>query len=270
MLHKKLFSSLLLFSLLLLGVLSSCALQAPSTGAAKYQKAITLYEGKNYYEALQLLESALPLLCGKKEEASAHFYRAYCSFNQRKYIQSSDRFRYFRETFRRDPRVEEALYMQGYALYLESPDVQVDQAFTQEAAGALHDYLRCYPEGTYTEKATTQLEELELKLALKDFNSAKLYHQLGYYRAAVIALGDFQKDFPASFHNEAAAYLKADAQYRYCQGMKDLDKEEPFNAAIKYCQEFLDNYPNSRHALVIGEHYATLSAASNSLAPLKH
>ena len=256
------------------------------------------YESKNYSEALHFFEEAAPLLRGKKEEASAYFHQAYCSFYKKKYVQSSDRFKFFCETFPRDPRVEEAMYMQGHALYLESPDVKLDQAYTQEAAQVLRGYLDSYPRGAYVHEANVQLGELDNKLALKAFNSAKLYHQLAHYRAAVVTLENFQKDFSHSSYHEEAAYLKVDAQYCYCKEVEkarkhateydyknsnrekvdalaedekaplqydqylkstqEVDAQEQLRIAIEYCQEFIDNYPNGQHALAVGKVYESL------------
>jgi outer membrane protein assembly factor BamD len=226
----------LLTWLLILGTLSSCALQNTSTGLTKYQQAMLCYESQNYSEALRFFEEAAPLLRGKKEEASAYFHQAYCSFYKKKYVQGSDRFQFFCKTFPRDPRVEEAMYMQGHALYLESPDVNLDQAYTQEAAQALRGYLDSYPGGAYVHEANIQLGELDNKFALKAFNSAKLYHQLAHYRAAVVTLQNFQKDFPDSLYNEEAAYLKVDAQYCYC---KEVEKT---NQHVGYDLEVIDYY----------------------------
>jgi len=336
-LHKKL---KLLVSLLFVVLLASCALQKTSTGLATYQQAMLCYTSKKYSEALPLFEEALRLLQGKREEAPVYFYRAYCSFYQKKkekakkelknnYVQSADRFQYFRETFPRDLRIEEAMYMQGHALYLASPDVRLDQAFTQEAVHALRDYLNDYPSGTYWEKANVQLKELEHKLALKAFKNAKLYHQLMHYRAAVVALENFQKDFSNTPYHEEAAYLKADAQYRHCKEINKpynsanhhrkvtaarqerallrresnvfqdtnqkriniLEEEgvqshlplkevresdaaqtkEQVSIAIKYCQEFLDQYSGSQYTLAVQEFYTDLfSLKVKSLNSIKH
>jgi outer membrane protein assembly factor BamD len=293
--------------LLILGVSSSCALQNTSTGLAKYQQAVLCYKSGNYNEALRLFEEATPLIRGKQEEASACFYKAHCSFHQRKYGLSSDRFEYFYKTFPRDHRVEEAMYMRGHALYSDSPDVKLDQACTQEAAEVLRNYLNFYPQGAYVNKANVQLRELNNKLALKAFNSAKLYHQLTHYRAAVITLANFQKDFPDSSCNEEAAYLKVDAQYCYFKAMakirkhtakhdrknsdkgkvdifegdewtpqhgyskseQEADHKDQLRIAIAYCQEFLDHYPGSRRALAVGNIYKSLLLVKKPEKPLK-
>ena len=256
----------LFISLSLLSLFAPCVVHSAPTELTKYQKAVTQYEAGKYYKAAQLFEEALPQLRGKKEEASAHFYWAYCGFHQKKYIQSAKRFQYFRKTFLLDPRLEEALYMQAQALYRESPDVRLDQKFTQEASYVLRNYLQSYPEGVYAEAARTQLEALRSKLALKDFRSAQLYYQLGYYRAAVVTLENFQQDFSGSAYHEKVAYLKAVAQYYYYRSAKKAKKKESLSTAIMYCQDFIDSYPDSPYTTAIEKIYSKLTIA-NQFAP---
>ena len=255
---KKIFPSLLASALL-----ASCALQNVATGLEKYQQAVTRYEAKDYYQASQLLEEALPQLRGKKEEIAIHFYRAYCSFHQKKYEQSSARFKYFWETFVRDLRREEARYMQAYALYQASPYVTLEQVCTQEAVCILRDYLQQYPEGEHTEKAREQLDELDKKLALKNFTIGKLHSQLAQYKAAVVTLGNFQQAFPDSSYSEEAAYLKADAQHRYFKTVQEDEKKGQLSKTIKYCQEFLDNYPNSPYVSKVEAIYTSIATAQD-------
>jgi len=243
---------------------SSCVLRSSSTSLTKYQQAMQCYVTQKYHEASGLFKEALPLLQGKAEEASAHFYQAYCHFYQKKYVQSSEAFKYFHETFLGDPRIEEALYMQGHALYLGSPSVKRDQTLTREAVSILRDYRHRYPQGVYSDKALAQLGYLHDKLALKAFNNARLYHQLKHYRAAVVTLENLQKDFPTSPYSEKAAYLKADAQCRYIKETEGDEQKEQLAIATKYCQVFLARYSDSAYASSVKTLYKNLSAVAQS------
>ncbi len=254
MLYTRAFFLIILFA--------SCALhKSVSTGTVQYQRAVAAYETKDYHEALRLLEDALPQLRGKEEEASAHFYRAYCSFHRKEYVQSSERFKYFYKTFFRDPRQEEALYMRAYTLYRTSPHVELDQATTRDAVRIFNNYLHHYPDGSYADQAREQLNTLNNKLAQKDFNSAKLYYQLNCYKAAVVSLINFQKEFPTSSYSEEVAYLKAVAQYHFSEEVQDREREEQLRMAVKYCQEFIDYYSDSVYTPIVSKLYASLYAA---------
>ena len=254
MLYRNLFISLLV-------LVSSCALRKMPAGLTKYQQAMLQYEAKAYYAASQLLEEALPLLRGKQEEAAAYFCQAYCYFYQKKYIQSAGHFQHVHEKFLGDPRLEEAMYMQGHALYLRSPDVKLDATLTEDAISALRNYLNTYPQGKYTSKASVQLETLQDKLVTKAFNNAKLYYRLAYYRAAVVYLENFSRDFPNAPYQEEAAYLKAQAQYKFFRNTKEPDKKRQLGIALQYCKEFLDNYPNSSYTVTVETLYKNISSA---------
>src|SRR3569832_106057 len=227
MLYKNLFGWLLISSMPF-----SCVLHNASTELTPYQQAMLYYESKNYCGVLQVFEEVMPMLLGNEEETSAYFSQAYCSFYTKQYLQSSERFEHFYKSFPRDHRVLEAMYMQGHALYLGSPDVKLDQTLTQAAAQALRNYLNCYPKGVYLHEASTQLGKLGEKLALKDLNTAKLYHRLMHYRAAVVTLENYQKDFPNSSYNEEVAYLKADAQYQYFRKVEEKYKLAKHSCSI--------------------------------------
>ncbi|MHA7877402.1 MAG: outer membrane protein assembly factor BamD [Bacteroidota bacterium] len=241
---------------------SSCALRNMSTGLTKYQQAVLRYEAQDYYKASLLFEEASSYMQGARESASVHFFQAYCDFYQKKYAQSAERFQDFYETFPGDPRVEESMYMQGHSLYLQSPDVRLDATITEEAVSVLRSYLDRYPKGIYAERVSIQLGRLCNKLAIKAFNNAKLYYQLAHYRAAVVSLANFFKDFPTSSYNEEAAYLKADAQYRYAQNTKHPDQQDQLAIALSYCKAFLDNYPSSSYTLVVESLCKKISATS--------
>lgn len=237
-------------------------------GLTKYQQAILLYEAKNYQEALRLLEEVGLSLRGKSEEASRYYYQAYCQFYQKKYVQAADSFQYFCEVFLGDPRVEEAMYYQGYALCLASLPIKLDQTHTHKAVDVLDAYLRRYPSGTYINEATAQLQALNNKLALKAFSNAKYYYWLAHYRAAVVSLSNFQKYFPdASVYMEEAAYLKATSQCLYVQQMKSKAMRPQWVKALQYCREFLVYYPDSPYTVKIGAMKRRLMELPFSLQP---
>lgn len=247
-----------LLAVLLIGVaLASCVVRSQSKiyHPTKYQEAMACYEAKDYYEASKLFEEAIPLLRGKKDIILAHFYQACASFHQKAYQRSAHYFRHFYETYPRAPQAEEALYMQGYALYLASPDVTLDQTDTQEAVQVLHNYLALYPDGAHKSEAIQYLARLSDKLASKAFKNAQLYHQISQYQAAVIALTHFQQDFPHSLLNEEAAYLKTDAQYRLAKVCSLVEQEEKLRTTMTYCHNFLDQYPASRYRKTIEKIY---------------
>lgn len=209
------------------------SMSAEDASYLKYDETLACYHAGKCAKAYRLFEEVMPLLIDKKEIISATFYQACSSFYRRSlvklkksYKSSAHQFQSFYKTYPKAPQAEEALYMQDYALYLASPDIEVDQATTHEALQTLQTYLDQYPAGLYRDQALQYQEKLNDQLAHKAFNKAKRYHELSKYQAAVTALTNFQQDFPNHSLGEEAAYLKADAQCKLAQkGPKEAQQD---------------------------------------------
>jgi outer membrane protein assembly factor BamD len=89
--------------------------------------------------------------------------------------------------------------------------------------------------------------ELQKKLDVKAFESARLYYQLRYYQSAVVALTAFQQQFPSSSYNEEAAYLKVAAQYYYAKESVEQKQRERYLEAVAFYQALVDAYPQSKN-----------------------
>ncbi|MHB9148151.1 MAG: outer membrane protein assembly factor BamD [Candidatus Amoebophilus sp.] len=238
--------------------LASCATHTHSGNyLSKYQQAVARYEAKDYYEALQLFKEVIPMLKGRKEIIPAQFYQAYAYFYQKSYKMSAYCFESFYKTYPRLAQAEEALYMQGYSLYLSIPDIRLDQAVTEKALKTLQTYLNKYPYGTYQQEAHQYNDELQNKLMLKYFRAAKLYYELGHYKAAVVALGNFREKYPESIYQEEALCLQIQAQYKWALESEVKEQPDRLYAVVNYYYTFLDKFPNSKYLKTLESVYNT-------------
>lgn len=230
-------------------LLSSCAAQRHTENALNtYQTAISQYKKKDYYDARKLFQETIPLLRGKKEIILAQFYLAQCYFYDKKYKESAYYFAEFFKTYPRVQEAEEALYMQGYSMYLSSPDTRRNATTTEKALRALQQYKHRYPTGIYQVQVQQYIQELQGKLALKAFRNAKLYYDLGHYQAAVIEMNNFQEAYPESLDCQESIYIKAKAQYKLAEASKANDQLSSWKMVIEYYNELLDQYPDSKYA----------------------
>ena len=94
--------------------------------------------------------------------------------------------------------------------------------------------------------------DLRGKLERKAYEKAKLYYQtsgfnIATYKSAVIAINNFQKEFPDSEYNEELAFLKVDAEFSLAQNSLETKQKERYQDAMSYYQAFVDKYPNSKY-----------------------
>lgn len=221
-------------------------LQKSSDWQVKYDAAMEYYQDKDYYRAIVLLESVLPIIRGTKTAEDAQYYYAYAHYYDRKYILSAHYFKNFYDTYTRSKYAIEALYMHAYSLYLQSPIPSLDQGSTMEAIEAMQLFINRYPYSEYKDQAEQILDELQQKLEVKAYKSALLYYKLGRYDAAIIAFNNFQKDYPDSKLNEDISYWKVAAQFQLAEESISSKQKERYFTTIEYYQSFIDKYPNSK------------------------
>jgi outer membrane protein assembly factor BamD len=222
-------------------------LQKTGTPQEKLSKAIEYYNGGDYYKAGVLLEDVAPILKGKDEAEDALYYLANNYFKQKQFMMSAFYFKDFYLTYPRSKRVEETMYMHVYSLYQNSPEFNLDQTSTFECLKALTVFLTRYPNTVYLEECNKMADELNNKLTHKAFQHSMMYHKVGNYKSAVVAIGNFIKEHPNSKYAEEAYYTRFTAQYHLAknsvQGKTQINR---FHHAIEHYQIFADKFPESK------------------------
>ncbi|NEM98288.1 outer membrane protein assembly factor BamD [Pontibacter burrus] len=229
----------------------------------KYAAAVEYYNKGDYYRAGELLDAVTPLLTGTEQAEDALYYQASANYEMGNYLLSEAYFRNFYTTYGRSDKAESAMFMQVKSLYNQSPKFEQDQASTYTAIDAVTEFMQRYPQSEHLEEATQILDDLNTKLDRKAFDSAYLYYKIRYYKAAVVALGGFQREHPSSPYAEQAAYLKIESQYEYAKESVPNKQEERFYEVVDFYQAFVDQYPESEYTRSVNQIY------DNTLAELE-
>ncbi|GAG82872.1 unnamed protein product, partial [marine sediment metagenome] len=66
-----------------------------------------------------------------------------------------------------------------------SPPYQLDQSYTVKAIEEFQSFIDFFPIDQKVEEAERKISELNLKLAEKEFNSARIYEKMEYYNASM-------------------------------------------------------------------------------------
>ncbi len=239
-----------LFVLLVLAIaFAGCSkfkrIQKSGDWKLKYEAALEYYENEDYHRTTILLEEILPIIRGTEEAELGNFYFAYAYFYQRQYILSAHHFLEFVTVFGRSEYVMEASYMHAYSLYLQSPEFRLDQTSTYEAIAAMQNFLNNYPDSEYAVDADKIIDEMQVKLETKAYNTSKLYYRLRRYKSALVAFKNFKNDYPDSNYNEEIAFLNVETAYDYASVSLPSRQEERYRNAVDFYLEFIDKYPNS-------------------------
>lgn len=262
----------LLSVLFILILLASCSkfgrLQKSDNLDVKREGAYAYYDKKDFFRSSVLLESIIPLLKGTEHAEKAEFLYAMCQYELRLLESASFYFDYFLETYPRSIYAEEAVYMNALSQFENTPSFYLDQGGTDKAIMALENYINRYPDSEEKRNLCQEMiGKLNERLERKDFENAKIFHQVMEYKAAIIALANFAKDYPNSEYREEALYLRIISAFRLAKNSTDAKKPERFRQTIDYYTNFADSFPKSRK---LKELESVYDYASRQLAQVKN
>ena len=251
-------------------VLASCnskfrRVQKNEDWRIKYEASIEYYEKKDYYRAALLFEDVRPNVRGLPEGEKVEFYLAYCQYYEKTYLLASDQFRSFYETYGRSEFAQEAEFMSAFSLYTSAPPSNLDQQGGIEAMEMMQTFLNKYPTTTYYDRAIEVINTSQQKLEEKGLENAKQYYRIKYYKAAVIALQNFAKEFPDSKLVEEALVLRITAQYKLAdQSLLHLQMER-YQSVVTFYQELIDAFPQSKWTRDVEKYYSESISKLNKL-----
>lgn len=212
----------------------------------KYEAALKYYEKKEYYKASVLFDQIMPIVRGLPEGEKVQFYLAYCQYYDGLYILAAEQFRTFYTTYGRSSFVEEARFMYAYSLNGNSPDSNLDQSSSIEAMNAMQVFVNRYPTSKFRDQAFEIIETTQIKLEKKGFDNARQYHRMRQYKAAIVSLENFRKNFPDSKYQEEAYALQIESQYQLAVlSFSNLQKER-YQDVVETYKEFIDKFPDSK------------------------
>jgi outer membrane protein assembly factor BamD len=213
----------------------------------KYEKAMEFYDKGDYYKALQLFETVLPVYRGTDKAEELYYRYAYSYYHEGEYIMAAYYFKRFYASFPSSKYAEEVSFMSAYCTYLDSPKFSLDQTNTYEAIDAFQLFINRYPRGDRAQQATEYIDELRQKLLDKAYNIGNLYYKMEDYRAAIVSYESLLKDYPDTEYKEEILYKIIKAYYEYAMKSIEVKKKERYESAVKAYLDFISLYPESEY-----------------------
>ncbi|HEX7692052.1 MAG TPA: outer membrane protein assembly factor BamD [Sediminibacterium sp.] len=212
----------------------------------KYKMAEQYYANKKYVYAQQLFEDIFPYVKGTPRYEDMYYKLAYAYYYQKDYANAENLFKSFVENFPTSTRNEECDYMRAYCYYKQSPKVELDQTNTNKTMQLMQAFINTHPNSARAAEAANIIDLCRDKLELKEYKSAELYYNLGYYKAAAIAFGTVSENFPDSKKADEYKLQVIKAYYRYAE-MSLLEKQtERYEKVMSECNEFVERFTDSK------------------------
>lgn len=213
----------------------------------KLAKAKEYYDKESYIKSSQLYEELIPVVKGTDRAEQVYYYYAWSEYHMGDHLLSQYLFKNYTRQYPAGPHVEECYYMNAFCYYLNSPNYKLDQTYTKNAIKEFQSFIDLYPESKRLDSCNILIDELRFKLEKKDYEIIKQYYKLGDWKASIVAIKNYLKEYPASSFNEEMYYLMIDSYYLLAINSIYSKKEERLNGAIENYVKFLDLYPKSSY-----------------------
>ncbi len=230
------------FVLLLLGLLSACSSTVDTTGFTAEQHlqyAQKLLTDGDYEEAVREYQSILLQYSGTAINDDAQYFLGMTYFKREQYILAAYEFSKLIRDIPTSTFVQDAQFMLAESYYKLSPNYQLDQSYTKKAIEEFQAFIEFFPTHPKVKEAEKKINELNLKLAHKEFHSAQIYERMEYYNAAM----QYYTKVYETYHDTKYA---PEALYNKIKIL--VDQKHYVDKALRNIATFLDKYPNDKRA----------------------
>lgn len=227
----------------------------------KYEKAKEYYAQEEYIRASALYEELIPVFKGTDRSEDVLYHYAYCYYHQADYTMAGYYYRSFVSTFPNSKLAEECAFMNAFCYYKDSPNPNLDQANTYKAISELQMFVNQHPFSSRIEECNGLIDELNNKLVEKSFNSAKLYFELGDYKASITALNNSLKEYPETRYREELLYLILRSNYELARNSVIAKIQERYQQTVESYFTLIEEFPETEHLKEAERIHATAKKA---------
>ena len=244
-------AKIFLFLVIATGIITGCGeyekILKSRDYAFKYEKAMEYYKVEEFVKASALFDQVANIYRGTIKADTVKYYQAKSYYGQRDYILSGHYFSELATTYLNSVFVEESEFMIAYCYYKQSPRSELDQETTYRAINSLKMYMMKYPTSKKLSECNELINELGDKIVDKSFISARLYFDLGYFKAAIIALRGSLEEYPETQYREDLMFLILKSSYLLANGSVESKRIERFQSTVDEYLTFNSEFPESDH-----------------------
>lgn len=252
----------LLFAALSMLLAASCSpyekIRKSSDVNLKLTKANEYYDKKKYQRANELYQDLLPVLRGTRNYEQLYYRYAYTFFYEKNWDAAALYFKHFTDQFPNSPDAEESEFMHAVCLVKLSPKSNLDQTNTIKAMESLQSFINTRPGSKRLAEANTYMDDLRKKLEEKEAGAAKLYYNIGQYKAASIAYKNVIDQYPESPNSDYYQYMIVKSLYEYAKISIPEKQAERYASTVGAFNDLKSGYPNSTF-IKDAEHYELLA-----------
>ncbi len=233
-------------------VISSCGEYTKLLKSTDYDlkkvKAKEYYNAGKYVKASELLSQILHRYRATEEAEELNWINAQSSYKMKDYVMAGAYFKSLVEQYPYGQYAEEASFLSAKCDYFLSPRASLDQQNTRNAIEGFNLFITRYSVSPLVEECKILLVELQERLVEKSYLNAKLYYDMGQYKAAITALTNSLKEHSDSRYREEMMYLKLNSLFLYAEKSLAYRQKERYQDTLDDYYSFMEEFPESRYS----------------------
>jgi len=214
------------------------------------------YLDKQYVKCNEILTQILPSYRATEYAEELTWISAQSLYGMRDYILAGSQFKNFSDVYPYSDHAEEANFLAAMCDYNLSPRASLEQENTRNALEGFQLFVRRFPSSSRLNEAELLIKELEEKLVAKSYLNAKLYYDMNQYKAAVVALNNSLKEYPATVYREEMMYLKLYSLFLYAENSYYTRQKERYQETLDDYYSFKEEFPGSKYLKDVEKIYA--------------
>ena len=248
--------------LLCIALLSSCAAEFNRVYKSndidyKYEFAKECFAIGKFNQAVVLLQELVTIQKGTDKAQECLYMLGMAEYCDRDFESASETFKKYFSSYPKGIYAEQACFYIGQSLYQSTPEPRLDQTATVGAIKAYQEFIDFFPESSYKERAQQRLYELQDKLILKEYLSAKLYYNLGEYfgncinggsnyEACIVTAENTLKTYPFTSMREDFYLLIMKSKFELAEQSVEEKRIDRYREAEDECYGFINEFPESK------------------------
>ena len=153
------------------------------------------FDKGDYHEAIKNFQILTIQFRGSAFADDAQYYLAESYYERHEYILANSEYETLIRRMRSSEFVPLAQYKRAMCHYKLSPRPSLDQTNTKKAIDSFQEFIEYNPTHEFVPEAEEKIRELNNKLALKMYNTARLYVRMEFFRAGQITFEQLLERF---------------------------------------------------------------------------
>lgn len=210
-----------------------------------YEKGMTAYEEGDHQDAVRYFQSVFNYGRGNEWAPDAQYQLALAHRKQDKHLVAANEFKRFAQLYRNNLKVPRAEFEQAKSYYLRSPQYPLDQTDTKKAIELFRLFIDRYPDHDREAQAKTMINEMQAKLAHKQYDAARMYERRDMWRAATESYRSLFDQYPETPWADDALLGALRSYVQYADRSVQNKQAERYQKALDQYAQLQQLFPES-------------------------